>query len=101
MHNINTHDYEDKVNCLPEIAWILLAVGLVPHVLEIIGSHTAALIACYICFPISMGPFALAHGYLLINRLGLTSHMAWISVITFSLIWSAILCQRCKRKMFT
>jgi hypothetical protein len=56
------------------------------------GFNPLAMIASCGCFPASMGPFAIAHIFLLVDRLGFTSHMAWISAVTFSLLWSAILC---------
>lgn len=92
MRNISEQVTEDDFECLPRLAWLFLLVAFVPHLLALVGSNIAAMIASYICFPASMGPFALAHAFILVNRLGFTTHMAWISALIFSLIWFALLC---------
>jgi hypothetical protein len=93
MHNINQHvSEEEEFAGLPDIAWALLLLAFVPHVLALMGFNPLAMIASCGCFPASMGPFAVAHIFLLVDRLGFTSHMAWISAVSFSLLWSAILC---------
>ena len=91
MQNINRQDSEEEIEVLPDLAWFLLLVAFVPHLLALIGSGALALIASCGWFPASMGPFSLAHAYLIVNRLGYTSHMSWISALSFSLIWSAFL----------
>ena len=92
MQHINNQVPEEEFEYLPDFVWFFLLVAFVPHLLALVGSNMAAMIASCACFPASMGPFAPAHVFLLVNRLGFTSHMAWISALTFSLIWSAILC---------
>jgi hypothetical protein len=80
------------VECLPTLAWVFLAIAFIPHTLALVGLDMSAVIASIICFPLSMGPFAVAHAYLLVSRLGFTSHMAWISALLFSIIWSVLVC---------
>jgi hypothetical protein len=93
MHNINQQVSEEETYpCLPEIAWVLLVVAFIPHVLALMGLNPLVQLASCGCFSASMGPFALAHVFMIIKGLGFTSHMAWISAVTFSLIWSAGLC---------
>ena len=87
MQNIDEQLSEEKVECLPRLAWLFLAVAFAPHLLSLAGLDPLAKIASFICFPASMGPFAVAHAYILVSRLGFTSHMAWISALTFSLTW--------------
>jgi hypothetical protein len=83
---------EEEAECLPRFVWLFLAVAFVPHLLAIVGLDLMAMIASFICFPATMGPFALAHVYILVNRLGFISQMAWISALLFSLIWFALIC---------
>jgi hypothetical protein len=92
MQNINRKVTEEEWPCLPELARVLLVVAIIPHVLALVGFTPLAKLVSCACFPASMGPFALAHAFILANRLGFTSHMVWISAVTFSLIWSAGLC---------
>jgi hypothetical protein len=92
MQNLGNQVSDQEVEYLPDIAWLLLLVALLPHLIALIGTAALAMLSSCACFPISMGPFAIAHTYLLVNRLGFTSHMSWISAISFSLIWSAFLC---------
>lgn len=92
MQNINKQVSEEEYTYLPDLAWVLLVVAFIPHLLALIGLNPLAMLASCGCFPASMGPFALAHVFMLVNRLGFTSHMSWISAVSFSLIWSAILC---------
>ena len=54
---------EEEVSFLPDIAWLLLLVGFIPHLLALIGLNPLALLASCGCFPVSMGPFAPAHTY--------------------------------------
>ena len=91
MQDYDNRVYDGECACLPDIAWLLVIVALVPHLLGLVGTAATAAIASCACFPASMGPFAVVHTYLLIGRLGYTSHMSWISAISFSLLWSAFL----------
>ena len=97
MQNINKQVSEEEYTYLPDLAWVLLVVAFIPHLLALIGLNPLAMLASCGCFPASMGPFALAHVFMLVNRLGFTSHMSWISAVTFSMIWSAGLCCAWKR----
>ena len=92
MRNINEQLSEEEFEGLPPLVWLFLAVAIAPHLLMLAGQDFIASIASCTCFPVTMGPFALAHTYLLVNRLGFLSHMAWISALLFSLIWFALLC---------
>ena len=92
MQNINQQVSEEECPCLPEFAWGLLVVAFIPHALALMGLNPLAMLASCGCFPASMGPFALAHALMLVKGLGFTSHMSWISAVSFSMIWSAILC---------
>jgi hypothetical protein len=92
MQNYDNRVYDGECACLPDIAWLLVIVALLPHLLGLVGTAATAAIASCACFPASMGPFAVVHAYLLIGRLGYISHMSWISAISFSLLWSAFLC---------
>jgi len=92
MRNISEQVTEDDFEWLPHLAGLFLLIAFVPHLLELIGLNIAAMLASYICFPVSMGPFALAHASILVNRMGFTSHMSWISALVFTLIWFALLC---------
>jgi hypothetical protein len=87
MQNIDQPLPEEAVESLPTLAWLFMGIAFVPHVLALVGQDVLALIASSICFPVSMGPFALAHATILVSRLGFTSHMAWISALIFSLTW--------------
>ena len=82
MQNINEKVPEEEFEYLPDLTWVLLLVAFVPHLLALIGSNTLARITSCACFPASMGPFSVAHTYILINRLGFTSHMSWISALS-------------------
>ena len=91
MQNIDEQLSEEKFATLPPITWLFLAVAIAPHLLMLAGQELAASIASCACFPVTMGPFSLAHTYLLVNRLGFLSHMAWLSALLFSMIWFALL----------
>ena len=82
---------DDAVEGLPTLAWLFLAVAFAPHLLAVAGADTMATIVSTFCFPASMGPLALAHAHILVSRLGFTSHMAWISALLFSTLWSVLL----------
>ena len=92
MQNIDEQLSEEKFECLSPLAWIFFAVAIVPHLLMFAGQEFLASIASCACFPFTMGPLSLAHTYLLVNRLGFMSHMAWLSALLFSMIWFALLC---------
>ena len=94
---MNEKIVEKETECLPAMAWVFMAVAVVPHLLAQVGLDVLAKAAALICFPLSMGPFALAHGTILINRLGFTTHMAYISALLFALIWFAIFCSIWRR----
>jgi hypothetical protein len=91
MQNMDKQFSEEKFEGLPPIAWLFMAVAIMPHLLMLAGQEIIAAIASCTCFPVTMGPFSLAHTYLLVNRLGFISHMAWLSALLFSMIWFAIL----------
>jgi hypothetical protein len=91
MRNIDEQLSEEGFERLPPLVWLFLAIAIVPHLLVLAGQELIASILSCTCFPITMGPFALAHTYLLVNRLGFLSHMAWISALLFSMIWFALL----------
>jgi hypothetical protein len=92
MRKVTDQHSEEKFECLPPLAWLFLAVAIAPHLLKLAGQEYMASIASCACFPVTMGPFALVHTYLLVNRLGFLSHMAWISALLFSMTWFALLC---------
>jgi hypothetical protein len=91
MRNIDEQFSEEEIKCLPPVAWLFLALAIVPHLLMLAGQELMASIASRSCFPFTMGPFSLAHTYLLVHRLGFTSHMGWISALIFSMIWFGFL----------
>ena len=91
MRNINEQLSEEEFQSVPPLVWLFLAVAIAPHLLMLIGQEIMASIASCACFPITMGPFAWAHTYLLVNRLGFLSPMAWLSALLFTLIWFALL----------
>jgi hypothetical protein len=82
---------ENGFDTLPPLVWMFLAIAMIPHVLMLVGQEILAPILSCACFPVTMGPFALAHTYLLVNGLGFLSNMAWISALLFTLIWFAFL----------
>ena len=92
MVNIDEHLADESVESLPPLAWLFLALAFVPHLLALVGVDGLAMMASTVCFPASMGPLAFAHTYLLASRLGYNSHMAWISALLFSTIWSLLVC---------
>ncbi len=92
MQNRSEGVSEEEAECLPRLAWLFLGVAFVPHLLALVGLNLMAMIASFICFPASMGPFALAHVTILVNRLGFISQIAWISALLFSLILFALFC---------
>ena len=91
MRNINEQLSEEEFEGLPPLAWLFLAVAIAPHLLMLAGQELMASIASCACFPVTMGPLAMAHTYLLVNRLGFLSHMAWISALLFSMTWFTLL----------
>jgi hypothetical protein len=91
MQNSDERRSEEDFISLPPLAWLFLAVAIVPHLLTLAGQESVASILSCTCFPVTMGPFAIAHTYLLVDRLGFLSHMAWISALLFSTIWFALL----------
>lgn len=92
MQNINEPASEQEIQCLSPLAWLFFAGALLPHVLVLAGQEVMAFGASAIFFPLTMGPFAVVHMVLLVNRLGFLSHMAWISALIFSMIWFALVC---------
>jgi hypothetical protein len=91
MQRINRSPSERESPCLAPCTWLFLAVAITPHLLMLLGQESMASMLACVCFPVSMGPLALVHTYLAVNRLGLLSHMAWISALLFSLTWFASL----------
>ena len=91
MQNFDEQLSEERFDTLPPLVWLFLAIAVLPHVLTLIGQELIASIFSCACFPVTMGPFSLAHTYLLVNRLGFLSNMAWMSALLFTLIWFAFL----------
>lgn len=91
MQDSNGQLSQEEFATLPPLAWLFLAIALLPHLLTLAGQEFMASILSCTCFPVTMGPFALAHAYLLVNRLGFLSHMAWMSALLFTLIWFVFL----------
>jgi hypothetical protein len=90
MQNVSEQVSREEWECLPNCAWLFLAVAFVPHLIAMAGQHLLTKLASSICFPVSMGPFAFVHSYIVDNRLGFDSHMAWISALLFSMAWFPI-----------
>ena len=91
MRSSNRPKVHDMAESLSPAAWLFLAIAVLPQVLVLAGRELTASIFSCMCFPVVMGPFALVHTLLLVNRLGFVSNMAWISAILFSMIWFALL----------
>lgn len=90
MQNVSEKVSQEEWECLPICAWLFLAVAFVPHMIAMAGQDLLTKVASAICFPIGMGPFAFVHSYIVDNRLGFDSHMAWISALLFSMVWFPI-----------
>jgi hypothetical protein len=81
----------EETEYLPQSVWALLMIGLLPHALAMLGAQSMGMLSSYVCFPISMGPFACLHAYLLCTRMDCSCRFAWISVLLLSLLWFSIL----------
>jgi hypothetical protein len=97
MQRNSKYGIDEALPCLPDPAWALLVVALVPHLLALVSSTAIGTIAACACFPASMGLFAPLHAGLIAGRLGFTSNMAWILAVLFTLTWSAGLCWLSKK----
>jgi hypothetical protein len=91
MQDGNGQLSQNEFDTLSPLAWLFLAIALLPHLLTLAGQELVASILSCMCFPVTMGPFALAHTYLLVNHPGLLSPMAWLPACLFTLVWFAML----------
>lgn len=87
MQNIQEETSQEDWECLPSCAWLFLAIAFVPILTALSGQAFLTKLALSICFPVSMGPFAFIHLYIVESRLGFDSHMVWISALLFSMAW--------------
>jgi hypothetical protein len=71
------------------LAWVLVA--LIPHVLVTLGLGFAGMMSMYVAWPTAMGPFALAHAWLLTGQIGLIGPLGWLSALAWSSLWFAAL----------